>query len=106
MTPSPDVCRYAAEHPADTRFIDLQELLCPAGLCAPVGLGYGSFTVAESPEGKKLMVNNYGNKGLFKGLPAAATISKALSTAGVQPETQGPVEYDSFVRLVKQLNQQ
>jgi peptidoglycan/LPS O-acetylase OafA/YrhL len=28
---------YAADHPADTRFVDLQQLLCPAGLCEATG---------------------------------------------------------------------
>ena len=72
-----------------------------SGLAATKGLGQGRFTVTLTPEGKAQVVNDYGNKNLFNGVPASSSLSKALSTTGVAPGTKGPIDYDAFVKLLQ-----
>jgi hypothetical protein len=76
------------------------------GFRAPLGLGQGSFHVkADSASGKLMVVNNYGNKGLFEHLTVTPALSKALSAGGVKADVpEGPMEFDRFVNMVQELH--
>ena len=75
------------------------------GLRSTIGLGYGMFNVTTDPGGKRVMVNSYGNRGLFKGLVTRPSVNKALKAAGASPERPvvGPVGYDDFISIVRDL---
>lgn len=75
------------------------------GLRSTIGLGYGMFNVTTDPGGKRVMVNSYGNRGLFRGLVTRPSVNKALKAAGARPgrPVVGPVGYDDFVSIVRDL---
>ena len=78
------------------------------GLRAPVGLSQGKFAVIRGPEGKVQVVNEIGNKGLFRNLPATKAMTKALSAGGIQRGAEvaaGPMDYNSFNEVVKTLGE-
>lgn len=79
----------------------------PWGLRTTIGLGQGKFNVVTGADGKKQLVNDMGNKGLFTNLPATPSVAKALGAAKVSPgspEAEGPIDYDKFVEMMKELN--
>ncbi|MFH0798678.1 MAG: hypothetical protein V2A66_00665 [Pseudomonadota bacterium] len=76
------------------------------GLRSTIGLGQGKFNVTTTQDGKKQVVNDRGNKGLFLNLPQTKAMSKALGTANISaavPPAGGPVDYDAFVKMVREL---
>lgn len=77
------------------------------GLRAPLGLGTGKFDVVVSADGKRKVVNELGNKGLFVNLPATPGVVKAMKAHGISPARppEGAVDYDSFVGIIKSLGQ-
>ncbi len=78
------------------------------GLRAPIGLKSGQFHVIEQSDGKAMVVNQYGNKSIFKNLPQTKAVTKALSTGGIRSGTRpttGPVEYDTFKAVFEGLNE-
>ena len=54
------------------------------GLRGVISLGVGKFNFVEGPGGKVQVVNDYGNKSLFTGLPSTSKVTKALSAGGVK----------------------
>ncbi len=75
------------------------------GFRSPVGLGQGKFNVVQGPDGKKQVVNDFNNKSLFVGLPASKSMTKALSTGGIQGGQQGgPIDLENFQKMIKELN--
>jgi len=75
------------------------------GLRGVINLGVGKFNFVQGADGKTQVVNDYGNKSLFKGLPSNARVGKALSAGGVTAGAEGgPMDYDSFVRMIKELD--
>ena len=76
------------------------------GLRSTIGLGVGKFNVITDPGGKKMVVNDYGNRGLFRGIMKRPSVTKALSAAGVRPDqpVKGPVGYDDFISVVRDLD--
>ncbi|MFA4973911.1 MAG: hypothetical protein WC683_14965 [bacterium] len=74
------------------------------GLRGVISLGCGKFNFVEGADGKVQVVNDYGNKSLFTGLPSTAKVGKALSVGGVAAGAQGgPMDYKNFVNMVKEL---
>jgi len=55
------------------------------GLTAPVGLGQGRFEIVEDKQGRKIALNDLGNKNLFRtqGHPKPARPSEALDPASL-----------------------
>lgn len=79
----------------------------PWGLRTTIGLSQGKFNMTTTPDGKKKLMNDAGNKSLFKNLPVNRSLTKAVGDAGIvpgTPEAQGPLDYDKFVEIVKELN--
>jgi hypothetical protein len=75
------------------------------GLRSTIGLGYGMFKVTMDPGGNRMVVNNYNNRGLFRGLTAMPSVTKALNAAGVpskRPVT-GAIGYDDFRTIIDKL---
>lgn len=75
------------------------------GLRAPVGLGSGQFSIITI-NGKEKAVNAIGNRHLFVNLPKTKAMTRALGAASIAPEnppSSGPVDYDSFIRMVREL---
>ena len=69
------------------------------------GLGVGKFNFVTGPDGKTQVVNDYGNKSLFVGLPSTSKVTKALSTGGVTSGAQsGPLDYGSFKMMFQELD--
>jgi len=75
------------------------------GVRAPVGLGHGNFNMIERPDGEIAVMNDYGNKSLFSGLPATKAMSKALSASGISRTSPpaGPIDYDTFKKVIMNL---
>jgi len=74
------------------------------GFRGVLNLGSGKFNMVEGADGKMQVVNDYGNKALFTGLPSTAKVGKALSVGGVTPDRQaGPVDYESFKEMFREL---
>lgn len=75
------------------------------GVRAPVSLGHGNFSTVETPDGRTAVVNEYGNKSLFVGLPATKSMSKALSASGISEARlpSGPMDYETFRKLIMNL---
>ncbi|MBN1283611.1 MAG: hypothetical protein JXA24_07565 [Proteobacteria bacterium] len=77
----------------------------PYGLRGVINMGVGKFNFITGADGKTQVVNDYGNKSLFKGLPSTAKVGKALSAGGVSAGADGgPLDYDSFVKMIKELD--
>lgn len=76
------------------------------GLTSIVGLNQAKFNVVIGPGGKKQVINDMGNNGLFKNLPASASVSKALSVGKVSetslPES-GAIDYDKFINMAREI---
>lgn len=75
------------------------------GLRSTIGIGQGKFSVSETADGKKQAVNEFNNKGLFMNMPPSRSTTKALEAAGIAPAgppASGPLDYESFVRFVKE----
>lgn len=85
-----------------TLFLTAESVL---GLRAPVGLGQGNFNMIKGAGKANMVVNDYGNKSLFKDIAASPKVTKALSAAGMTKAKlpEGPVDYDAFKELVKGL---
>lgn len=85
-----------------TLFLTAETVL---GLRAPVGLGHGNFNMVKGAGKAKMVVNDYGNKSLFKGISSSPKMTKALSAAGITKASlpEGPVDYGAFKELVKGL---
>lgn len=76
------------------------------GLRTTVGFGQGKFSVIADKDGKKQVVNEAGNKGLFVNVPTTKAMTKALSAGRSSTEAggvQGPIDYDAFVQMVREL---
>ena len=75
------------------------------GLRAPIGLGQGKFRVVQGSDGTKSLVNDRGNVNLFQGVKKTGSMGKALSASGIstQKTSKGPIGYDQFIGLVKNL---
>ncbi len=65
-----------------------------------VGGGQGNFKILRDAEGNVKVVNPYGNKGLFKGLP---TKSLSKSQRNMVEGASGPISYDDFTSLIKNI---
>lgn len=77
------------------------------GLRAPVGLGQGKFLVIRDPQGKAMVVNEFGNRALFRNLPQTKAMTKALTAGGIEAGVTapaGPMDYDNFKAVVEGLN--
>jgi hypothetical protein len=74
------------------------------GLRGVMNLGAGKFNMVKGSDGKAQVVNDYGNKGLFRGAEKSSSMTKAMSAGGVKPGAAGPVDYDGFVRMVRDLD--
>lgn len=78
------------------------------GLRAPIGSGEGKFQVIKGPQGKSMVVNDYGNNTVFRNLPQTKGMTKALSAGGVKADAlapTGPIDYDTFKAIVESLNE-
>jgi hypothetical protein len=73
------------------------------GLRSTIGLGYGKFDVIPVAGGGRVLVNDYGNKYLFKGIVDKPIVTKSLGVSGAKSiETRGgPVDYNSFIEIFK-----
>jgi len=67
--------------------------------------GQGSFRMIEGKDGKTQVVNEYGNKSLFNNLPTSKSVTKALTVGGVQTGQAGPIDYESFTKMIDELKQ-
>ena len=75
------------------------------GLRGVISLGVGKFNFVEGSGGKVQVVNDYGNKSLFTGLPSNAKVNKALTVGGVKAGAEpGPMDYESFKSMFKELD--
>jgi len=75
------------------------------GFRGVISLGVGKFNFVEGPGGKVQVVNDYGNKSLFTGLPSTSKVNKALSVGGVKAGAEpGPIDYESFKEMFKELD--
>lgn len=78
------------------------------GLRAPVGLGQGKFLVLREPGGKAMVVNELGNKSLFRNLPETKAMTKALTVGGFKGgavPSAGPIDYSNFRDMIKSLSE-
>lgn len=72
------------------------------GFSSPVGLGQGRFKVRELESGKKELVNEIQNRGLFNGMQTG--IPRALPSQGSGAlANEGPIDYDIFMGLTEEL---
>ncbi len=77
------------------------------GLRAPMGLGQGKFLVIRDSQGKAMVVNEFGNRSLFRNLPQTKAMTKALTAGGIEvgiTAPAGPMDYDNFKAVVEGLN--
>jgi hypothetical protein len=75
------------------------------GLTSPVGLGQGAFRVAAAA-GKRVAVNAFDNRGLFRGMSVAAPPggpSLRADEAALLSTVKGPVELDTLASLIRTL---
>lgn len=70
------------------------------GFASPIGMGQGKFSVIDGPNGAKQIVNEFGNQDLFS-TEASPGVFKAMKAAGVKSGTQGPIDYNSFKTMLK-----
>lgn len=93
------------EFKVGTRYTVFLTSESPWGLRGVISLGAGKFNFVQGPDGKAQVVNDYGNKTLFTGLPNTSKVMKALSTGGVSAGAEtGPIDYKSFVDMMKELS--
>jgi len=76
------------------------------GLTSPIGAGQGRFRVMRDREGRRTVLNDFGNRGLFQDVAAGAQkagliVSPAESRLLQQPA--GAADMETFVSLVKRL---
>ena len=85
-----------------TVFLTGQSVL---GLRSTIGLGMGRFNVITDPGGKRMVVNDYDNRGLFQGIGDRPAVTKALKAAGVPRErvVVGPIPEQDFTDIVRSL---
>lgn len=70
-------------------------------LTAPVGLGQGAFAIVADKTGRRLAINGFGNRHLFRGLTAATRQRLGLVDAdGVDP---GPLPLERLTAIVRTL---
>jgi len=71
------------------------------GLRSTIGLGYGKFSVTKGVGGERTLVNDHGNRYLFKGIANKSVVTKTLGASGAKSidEHGGPISYDSFVEI-------
>ncbi len=73
------------------------------GLRSTIGLGYGKFSVSRGVGGDRTLVNDHGNRYLFKGISNKPVVTKTLGASGAKSidEHGGPVDYDSFMEIFR-----
>ncbi|MDO8527559.1 MAG: hypothetical protein Q7T03_07730 [Deltaproteobacteria bacterium] len=64
-----------------------------------VGSNQGRFKVEKDGQGKSVVINGSGNRGLFEGISQSKSLGK--SEQAVVEAPPGPVSYDDFTSLVK-----
>ena len=77
------------------------------GLRSTVGLGYGKFDVIAVPDGNRVVINDHGNQYLFKGIESKPIVTKSLGASGAKSIEihGGPVSYDSFIEIFKEMKE-
>ncbi len=76
------------------------------GFQSPVGLGQGKFSVITAGDGTKSVMNQWGNRNLFRGMDDITRTDlfqlnpARASLAGVLSRQRGPVAYERFLDLV------
>ncbi|MBI1910297.1 MAG: hypothetical protein HYS22_09030 [Deltaproteobacteria bacterium] len=77
------------------------------GLTAPIGIMQGKFNVVTDDSGKKQVANLFNNKGLFSGMKNSHSLKSFSGSEKniVKSSSPGPVNYDTFISLVKKLAQ-
>lgn len=76
------------------------------GYSAPVGFGQGRFRIVTGSDGVPAVVNDRDNRGLFRGMDAAALggrLRVAAEVTEVLQRTQGACNYDLFIEIVEAL---
>ncbi len=76
------------------------------GLRSTIGLGQGKFNIFTGKDGKKQVINDHGNKGLFNNMPQTKGVTKAMGAAKLSvmaPPPEGALELNSFVNLLQEL---
>lgn len=73
------------------------------GFTSPVGFGQGTFHVIPGHNGRRMVVNELNNKGLFSGMDVqrravATTSGHTVSSTSLPAE--GPLDYEAFVELL------
>jgi len=71
-----------------------------------LGFSQGVFNVEYDADGKANIVNSFSNKNLFKNLPKSQGVSKVLKAGNIDVSNppSGPISYDSFKAMVKEMN--
>jgi len=79
------------------------------GLSAPIAREQGRFRILHDRQGNELVANGYGNAGLFRNLPEAASragVSLSPAQLRIARTERGPVPLEDFVELVRRLSSQ
>lgn len=74
------------------------------GLSSPIGLSQGAFQIVRV-DGKKMVQNGLGNKGLFLGIDAREFGTKWKLTPDQQTVvgSEGPMDYDLFLEVIRKM---
>jgi len=78
----------------------------PYGLRSPIGMEQGRFHITRNPSGGEMVVNEWGNAGLFKNVKQTASkggLQLTTSQLRIATTPRGPVALDDFVSLVRRL---
>ncbi|MBT3182086.1 MAG: hypothetical protein HN337_06220 [Deltaproteobacteria bacterium] len=73
------------------------------GLRAPVGLGQGKFNIIRASNGTKTVKNDHNNRSIFSDLKMTKGMVKNLKASSISTTSPGPMNYDAFVNIVKDL---
>lgn len=76
------------------------------GLTSPMGSGQGRFRVLRDRQGRRVVLNDFGNRGLFQDVGAAAQragVKLSPEETQLLQRTAGPAELDKLVGLVQRL---
>ena len=76
------------------------------GLSSPIGLDQGRFRVVTNEQGTRLLVNGYGNAGLFKGMDTSASKFDGLSAGQklrIATHQSGPIAETELKDMIRAL---
>ncbi len=79
------------------------------GMSAPIAREQGRFRIQRDRQGNETVANGYGNAGLFRNVPEAASkagVSLPAAQLRVARTERGPVPLEDFVELVRSLSSQ